>query len=1402
MAKISELPVVAAPNGAETVVVLDGGETRRATIGGLVEGAVETAAASSYRAVATYGEREAIPLSRRKPGLAVRVLEAGPDGGRVFLWNPELLAPGAWTGLLTQEESTRLDIMHGGLAQDRIYGLSGTLAAMSAETAKAAKVVIGGVRAEVQAGTAIVTWARSGGQPDAQSVAWGGWTLPIRAGAQRFEARDWSRIDRLFVVGNSLSDTTGANDQWSQLLAADLNVPLVSTARGSSDARQVYKAGARAINLTLAGPLPSNGSVAITQINGSAPGWDNPASFLNSYGGDATPAAMDGWASDGQVSRRVTVSIARSDSFAYRVSQVGGDAVAFAGAVLFTPDAAREPERSLTCIWIGNNYWYSGVANFYGDHTNPVMWIDMDALVRAADGGRIFILPILPSATMDARGPGSPYDAYLAANARTKALYPRYWLVDAQGRDLIAYMQAIGSDGSEGDRADIAAGFIPRSCRSDDLHLNGKGRALVRDFVKAALPRQALPPPIVEGTAVTVSAMRGGESASALAIATDGSIKANQIADGGGKVMMTATERAAIAGVITNSEYRPTLASAVADFAIGTFFVSDDRNGEGPFPNQKRRYRIIAAGPGWADEGLFVEKSDVGLANADDTADTDKPVSTAQADAITESARLLEERTTVALDQRQAVTRQVRTLAELVAAAISNAVLQIPVDAAIVVNDNVQIRNAANLTILGPGRIKVGAAGALVFVGCRDLNIDGITVVGALSSMVQFRRLVQGVSIGSVPTAMQTPTFGDTGGAIISGTDFIHSLDGSVLSVSLGAGFAGFAVTRTITSAPIALDPAKRYVINPLADFYAGDGGRAPRFLAYDAAGNLLGDYPFERSGNFMMIRGASSLRVELGVQRWDTTANNLTCAYDLSKIEIYELVNDLATLPLVSPVESSSPLFFSFCDRVKVRRCSFEMIERAAVKTVSCASPTFERNRIRFCYGGIGTQDSTGETRVVYNDIDLRMAIESGGMLGQRALRTHCVSSPREQNITVAYNVMRGASWACEILNYNDNWRHHVVYNDIEAEMQGVSGVVGGWSSEQPNVIRGNTIRLTSMCSHGIEMSANELYRCRTDCDDNVVMIAGIGVGGPAIAGSGSFVSLNIRRNILHATAGIVVVQSQGKVHAIDNSIQHAGVGIRIGNNDVLVQKNTIRSPFIATWAGAPHAAIMLDPQAYFFGQRVVGNEYDATATYGGLIAGSNQVEWSDNIVSVPSFSGTIDIHRFSTTSQAYPTRIQFTNNRMRTPTGGFQSRATRLVGPGNVFTGSSVLSTGNLFNGRPDDRVIGFDAIVAPAGVAAILSWSPGAIAATTSVRSAPITLGYGLFKHGDRVQVRAPFDLFGLTVTAYITSPAVSNYDANQRYTGTTSAQAVIVITNLTGATVTLPAGTWTIAADQVT
>lgn len=84
-----------------------------------------------------------------------------------------------------------------------------------------------------------------------------------------------------------------------------------------------------------------------------------------------------------------------------------------------------------------------------------------------------------------------------------------------------------------------------------------------------------------------------------------------------------------LAGALTDLSYRPTLASAVADFDVGTFFTSRDMDGVSAYPGVKRQYQIISAAPYWADRGPWSDPADLGLGNVDNTRDVDKPLSAA-----------------------------------------------------------------------------------------------------------------------------------------------------------------------------------------------------------------------------------------------------------------------------------------------------------------------------------------------------------------------------------------------------------------------------------------------------------------------------------------------------------------------------------------------------------------------------------------------------------------------------------------------------------------------------------------------------------------------------------------------------------------------------------------------------
>ncbi|KKB11063.1 hypothetical protein VE25_14890 [Devosia geojensis] len=116
-------------------------------------------------------------------------------------------------------------------------------------------------------------------------------------------------------------------------------------------------------------------------------------------------------------------------------------------------------------LWLGRNGAQSGFS----------VEEDIAAIATHLRHGRFLVGAILPSAGDSA----AAIAAIAARNAHLASAHGRRFV------DLLAVLQAAG-DGSSGDAADIAAGLTPRSLRSDDVHLNDAGYALVASaFVQA-----------------------------------------------------------------------------------------------------------------------------------------------------------------------------------------------------------------------------------------------------------------------------------------------------------------------------------------------------------------------------------------------------------------------------------------------------------------------------------------------------------------------------------------------------------------------------------------------------------------------------------------------------------------------------------------------------------------------------------------------------------------------------------------------------------------------------------------------------------------------------------------------------------------------------------------------------
>lgn len=501
-----------------------------------------------------------------------------------------------------------------------------------------------------------VAWSTTGA-PTGHTVTWGSYTAKLGPLADRMEFPQWSVSKPLFVVGNSLSDPTDVLNRWSQLLAARYGQHLVSVARYSSDQRMAYRTGAAPISLTLAGALPAGGSVAVTQINGAPIDGNNRAAFLTT--GDpavVTGMSMTGYVSRNGVEHKVTVSAPNGASFAYSVTQAPGQtAITFDGPVLFTPDASLSIHGSTCIVWLGNNFFFSEVPNQYGDYTNPQMWVDLKLIVSflQSQGCQVLLLPIIPASLPEwVEGVGTPLTASRAANARTEQLFPGLMARHADGRDLIKFLQD-HKDGSADAQADISKGWIPRNLHraGDALHLNADGDIAVADFVDSALRSQVGPPAITQATTFTVTAQgtqAGPDATASVRVVRD---QLASLAD-------------AVDGVVQDAVYRPTIAAAIADFEVGTFFVSRDLDGLTAHTGVKWQYKVTAAAPHFSDEGPWSDTNAaaLGLDAYVGTTPARLPVSVEQAGAIASArADALDSTSALGLLTNYALDRRVRT---------------------------------------------------------------------------------------------------------------------------------------------------------------------------------------------------------------------------------------------------------------------------------------------------------------------------------------------------------------------------------------------------------------------------------------------------------------------------------------------------------------------------------------------------------------------------------------------------------------------------------------------------------------------------------------------------------------------------------------------------------------------
>lgn len=159
-----------------------------------------------------------------------------------------------------------------------------------------------------------------------------------------------------------------------------------------------------------------------------------------------------------------TMSTSATGEWSFTRAAVG-PAVPVASNTPFIPAKAGTLRDHTAWIWVGRN-------NF----ANPAqVKSDIAAMVAWLGHGRYRVGSVLPSASDTVSGIGT----INTLNADLAAIYGTRYV------NILGALRAAGNGGAE-DNADIAAGYVPRSLRSDAVHLNNAGYAVVATVMAAS----------------------------------------------------------------------------------------------------------------------------------------------------------------------------------------------------------------------------------------------------------------------------------------------------------------------------------------------------------------------------------------------------------------------------------------------------------------------------------------------------------------------------------------------------------------------------------------------------------------------------------------------------------------------------------------------------------------------------------------------------------------------------------------------------------------------------------------------------------------------------------------------------------------------------------------------------
>jgi lysophospholipase L1-like esterase len=263
--------------------------------------------------------------------------------------------------------------------------------------------------------------------------------------------------DRRSIVawGDSLTAGAGCsgNSNYPAVAEALFDPPrsVVNMGIGGQTATQIAarQGGVRLLLSVTDDTIPASGAVAVTERS---------VDVLVDSG--VPSGSIDGWLGG----LFGTLSTDESGEWSFEREMPGAPVVCPPGS-RFTPSFATALRERTAWLWLGRN----------GAGPGHDVVGDVAAAVGALGHGRYLVGAILPSASDDAE----KLDAISATNAALAGAHGD-WFVDLLG------ILSAAHDGSGDDLADVAAGLVPRSLRSDAVHLNDAGYALVATAMRDA----------------------------------------------------------------------------------------------------------------------------------------------------------------------------------------------------------------------------------------------------------------------------------------------------------------------------------------------------------------------------------------------------------------------------------------------------------------------------------------------------------------------------------------------------------------------------------------------------------------------------------------------------------------------------------------------------------------------------------------------------------------------------------------------------------------------------------------------------------------------------------------------------------------------------------------------------